>query len=729
MAELGGQAIDVRYTNAVRCHPDGNRDPTKEEIANCSGWLIAEIMECQPRVIIAFGKIAQYAIDRILNIITGEIPGLVVVNAWHPAYVLRNPKKRGEWREQIKEAVKLAEVGKFHYEPKVYREAEPWEYGEPDWSAPYIGIDTETDDGEEHWNAQLVCWQVADERQGLLIRGSTKQDFQAYLSELGTQHPGVGDQVRWGFWNAKYDAPILGVDLRRYETWEDWELGAYVLRLPAGLKNFAHDYLGLPMVPITTLIGTGKKRIPFSAALYGAKPGDKGPEIQAALDRGELSPEAVEYGVRDAIATARAGRYVHERLLAEPTLERYYREIEKPTCATLLEMERAGVMVDADALVTLGEEILADMAQAQKELLDFDLINPNSHPQVEETLKRLGVNLEYNKETGSALLNADMFKVYRAHGVIAKNWDAVACIDTVLDYRKAAKIGSTYIKPLLEHRDSYGRIHARFNQTVTDTNRLSSSNPNLQNIPAEGKMGLIGKRLRQAFIPRPGYVMVVGDYAQLEMRLFAEYTQEPILLEAFADPENDVHQMLADRLGLSRTIAKTIFYGVLYGAEENKVASVVGARDPEEARNVIRTINSTVPSLFGWKKEVAAVLRACGYVETKYGWRNYYPLFFSPLPSESSAAQREAANMYMQGTAATIAKLAMREGRVVAQRYDAELLLQVHDELVYEVPEGAADEFAREMSEVGSQCAKPVIQVPLIFECKTGLSWEQAKGH
>jgi len=234
--------------------------------------------------------------------------------------------------------------------------------------------------------------------------------------------------------------------------------------------------------------------------------------------------------------------------------------------------------------------------------------------------------------------------------------------------------------------------------------------------------------MRKSFVPRPGYVFVVGDYAQLEMRLFAEYTQEPILLEAFSNPKNDVHQMLADRLGLPRYVCKTIFYGVLYGAEENKVAEVAGARDSDEARHILDTIRNTVPSLLNWRSTIAKQLADKGYIESLFGWRNYYPLYFSPLPNEQSAALREAANMPMQGTAAGLAKIAMRESRDVMQRYEVDMLLQVHDEILWEVPEVAAPMFARRMTEVGSHCGEPTIGVPLIFQCAQGLSWAEAKG-
>lgn len=712
MAELGATAETVRYTNSVRCWMgDGNRNPTKQEIIACNGWLIAEILECAPKVILTLGKVAEGAVGMLEEVIRGELPQTIIVPAYHPAYLLRNPKLRPRWEDDLKRAILLAKVGPYAYQPRVGVVAAPWVEGEPDWGAEHLGIDSETDDGEEHWSAKLVTWQISDGTRARTYTGGSEWDFMIDLrTEFRRQWEEHG-RPKLTLWNSKYDAPVLGLDLREFDKWEDAEIASYVLRKPAGLKNYATEYLGLPMHQIQELIGTGKKRIPYSQA------------------RREQFEKAEEYGNRDAVATSRAGEKLFEELAQTPSLERYYREIEKTTTAALLEMEQAGIRVDVDRLTRLSDSLDERIAISRAQLMsDFEVYKPNSTHELAIVMRRMGVILGERTEHGAPSLDKVAMGKYREQAEMEGNLGAVALIDAVMEYRKTTKVKSTYVDALLREKDWEDRIHCRFNQTVTDTNRLSSSKPNLQNIPAEAKMREIGAELRRSFVPAPGYVFVVGDYSQLELRIFAEYTQEPVLLEAFADPTKDVHQMVADEIRLSRDTTKILEYAIIYGCDKEKVAEVAGATNRTEAERILAVINSKVPSLLGWKKRIEEELRMKGFIESLFNWRVYYPLAFSPLSNERAAALREAANMPMQGTAAGIAKIAMREGYRLCQRYDSRLLLQVHDEMVWEVPEAAGVEFAEKMSVIGAECAKGTIGVPLVFACRAGYAWLDAKG-
>lgn len=703
LGELGLPPERVYFTNAVKCRPPENRTPTPAEIRACRPWLDHELRALRPRSVLLVGKTAQNALD-------GLDPAVPVHHAFHPAYVLRQRNKTSEWREQLQRAIpSLRPVSSSPplEAPPPLIEAEPW------LVRPWIAVDTETDqaDDDSGGNAlgqKLVCFQVSDGTRTALYDA----DDRAMLDRL--QHRRVFVH------NAKFDLPLLGIDPRNLDAWDDTLLMAYVLREPeVGLKPLALKHLGLAMTPISKIIGTGKKRIPFSQALR------------------ERPDDTRQYALADALATALLAELFTYRLEDDPDLHRYYDEIEKPILPILLEMEQTGITVEPDALLALDaalkDEIAASTASVQSALGVFNLA---SGPQLAAALTAAGFDLR--EETPTGKLKTDEAALLRAVGVTTRDdLDPTdhqhQIVAALLDVRAKSKLRTTYVKNLLDGRDAAGRIHARFNQCVTNTNRLSSSQPNLQNIPVRGP---IKKTMRRVFRAAPGHVLVKADYSQLEVRIYAHYTREAVLLDAYTHAEHDtrgpdgsclrcdVHQQVANALGIARPRAKNTLFGAIYGAAPPKLAVTAGV-PPDQTVRFLATMRARVPSLLTWQRDCAAELARQGFIATLLGWRGYFPLYWSPLEKERREAVRQAANFPIQGTAAgLVKKLMLLADESLAPYHDARLLLQVHDEVVYEVPIPEARQFAADLEALGAAVGEVCgMTVPLKLDVQIGPNW------
>jgi DNA polymerase-1 len=295
-------------------------------------------------------------------------------------------------------------------------------------------------------------------------------------------------------------------------------------------------------------------------------------------------------------------------------------------------------------------------------------------------------------------------------------------VNTILQYREYGKLLSTYCRALREKQDAAGRIHASVNQMVCDTNRFSYSDPNLQNIPARG---LLGAAFRRVFVAGPGKVIVKADFSQLELRILAHYTREPILVEAYcSEPERDIHAAFAAEWGVARSVAKNGVFAMAYMAEAETLARTIGI-PREQIGPFLKEQRARMPALFGgWKQHIRNLLTMQGYVETLYGWRNYYPLYRSPIRSEAEKALREAGNLPIQGTAGGILKkllLAYDDWRHHDGAWDSKFVLMVHDEAVFEVPQEYAPQFARGL-EALPKWINP-LSVPLKLEVQVGKNW------
>jgi len=677
--------LSTWYTNAVRCYPGknpkggGDRKPTAEEVENCSPYLAYEILKLKPRLILCLGEVSEKGLAKVLEDTGYE--GMVA-HVYHPAYILRSPGKRTAWEAEIRRIVEEL-VG---VTPEQLPEPEPWtQYA--NWTADVLGVDTEydtADKGDVAGQDTLVSVQVAAPWCGYLWTADQLPFIQEKLRAR---------EKTTAFAHIRADLPKMGLGFDEV-NWEDVLLAAYVLRLPHALKELGPKLTRMQMRTFNE-VAKGRK---FSQVLE------------------EDYESGVEYAILDAVVTARCWEIIRELLDRDPPRRRYYLEFEKPVVPILHRMESAGVLVDPDILAGLEEwanEALDDCDGLLK--ANADIENPGSNEQVAEWLMARGWVPKKFTETGKICVDEAVLEEV-VKGELGE--DVREFAQAVLDRRGLIKFRSTYVRKLLALRDGEGRVHTQYHQTVTDTDRLSSSKPNLQNVPARTDLG---KQLRRAFVARPGHVWVHGDFSQLQVRVFADYTQEPVLLEAYRTGQ-DVHQAAADMLGIDRKPAKNSLFAVMFGVAIDKLAVTAGV-PAGEADAFLKTIKTRMPAFLEWPETVERFLEMHGYVESKYGWMNYYPQYFSPIYREKAAALREAANMPIQATEAGIIKRWMAQMQEVFDYYDAVPVLQVHDEVNAEVPIGAVKEVGEAMQRIGAECGAPEVMVPLVVEVTAGPNW------
>ena len=422
-------------------------------------------------------------------------------------------------------------------------------------------------------------------------------------------------------------------------------------------------------------------------------------------------------------AAAELFRVMRARLEDEAKLLWLYREVELPLSRVLAAMELAGVALDLAYLQALSDELAGEIQRVEAEI--FRLVghafNLNSRDQLEVVLyDELGLPpLKKTAKTGKRSTSAAALEALRGlHPVV----------DLILKYRELAKLKGTYVDPLprLVH-PATGRVHTRFHQTQTATGRLSSSDPNLQNIPIRGEWG---PRIRRAFVAGEGMRLVVADYSQIELRVLAHLSQDENLIEIFRQGR-DVHTETARWIfgteavdGEMRRAAKTVNFGVLYGMGPHSLAATLGIPF-EEAAGFIERYFASFPKVRAFFDRLLEEARARGFVETLFGRRRYVPDLTSKNRRAREAAERIAVNMPIQGTAADLMKLAMVKLHERLGPLGARMLLQVHDELVIEAP----GERAEEVAAVTKQVMEAVwpLRVPLVAEVGVGGDWLSAK--
>jgi DNA polymerase-1 len=402
-----------------------------------------------------------------------------------------------------------------------------------------------------------------------------------------------------------------------------------------------------------------------------------------------------------------------------------YEDIEKPLQRVLADMEIAGVHVDRELLVAQSELLsqqLEDLEERVRAIAEMPDMNLNSTGQVAELLyDRLGLQAGRKTSTGRRSTAISVLEGLReSHEVV----------NMILEYRELHKLKGTYLDPLPRLiNPETGRIHTTFNQTVAATGRLSSTNPNLQNIPVRTELG---RQIRSAFIAEPGHLLLAADYSQIELRVLAHIAQEPALIEAFA-AGNDIHRSTAAQVhGVTleevtpdmRRVAKIINFGVLYGMSAHRLTRELGI-SYKEAELFINTYFERYPNVRRYIDSTLEECRRNGFVETLAGRRRMIPEINSADRVAREYAERTAYNMPIQGTAADIMKIAMLKLAPRLGQFDARLILQVHDELIIEVPAGRVDEVARVTRETMEQ-AWP-LSVPLLVEVAAGENWRDAK--
>jgi len=470
-----------------------------------------------------------------------------------------------------------------------------------------------------------------------------------------------------------------------------------------------------------------------------------GPPFDLALASYCLNPSRAEHGVaalaeellgsaRDdgddpARAACRAARAAHalrplleERLRAH-AMDRLFHELEMPLAEVLAEMELAGVLVDVAVLRALSAEFAATLERLMAEIyvLSGGEFNINSPPQLRSVLfERLGISPRGVRrgKTGLSTDEAVLTRLAEQHPLPAK----------ILDYRGLSKLKSTYVDALPALVDpATGRIHTSFNQTVAATGRLSSSDPNLQNIPIRSEEG---RRIRAAFVAAPGHRLMSADYSQIELRVLAHLAEDRALIDAFTSGE-DIHartaaEVFADRPPAEgRRLAKVMNYGIVYGMGAARAARELGVSQAAAAAYIERYLGR-YPGVRAFIDTTIAGARARGWVTTVLGRRRYLPELGARDPAVRQFAERAATNTPIQGSAADLIKLAMLEvrRRLAAAGGGARLLLQVHDELVLEVPTDRLDEVASTVRDA-MEGVFP-LRVPLEVAVRHGANWTEA---
>ncbi|HMK87175.1 MAG TPA: DNA polymerase I [Steroidobacteraceae bacterium] len=506
----------------------------------------------------------------------------------------------------------------------------------------------------------------------------------------------------------KFDTHILanlGVTLRGQR--HDSMLESYVLDSVAtrhDVDAIARKYLGLDRIAFEEVVGKGARQIAFS---------------QVDLDR------ATQYAAEEADLTLRLHRAIWPRIEAAPRLKSLYETIEQPLMPVLYRMERGGVLVDRALLKTQSSELAARMLelQAQAYTAAGGTFNLDSPKQLQEILfGKLGLLVTRKTSTGQPSTAEDVLEELAAAYELPK---------IILEYRGVAKLKSTYTDKLPEQiNERTGRIHTSYQQAVAATGRLSSSDPNLQNIPIRTREG---RRIRQAFIAPAGHSLVAADYSQIELRIMAHLSGDEGLRSAFAE-DRDVHQATAAEVfGVApaavsadqRRSAKAINFGLIYGMSAFGLARQLGI-SRGDAQRYVDLYFERYPGVKRYMDETRSQARELGYVETVFGRRLYLPDIRSRNQALRQYAERSAINAPMQGTAADIIKRAMIEVDAWLQQSGtpARLIMQVHDELVLEVAQEAIESTARQLREHMAQAAE--LSVPLRVDVGIGRNWDEA---
>ena len=463
--------------------------------------------------------------------------------------------------------------------------------------------------------------------------------------------------------------------------------------------------------------------------------------FDTALAAYDLNPSQSDYPVSK-LATTFLGKTVEDGdaaacaeavwLLAEPLkaeLEKQgetklYAEIELPLCAVLYRMECRGIAIDRNQLVQFGKMLEERIADCENLIYGYSdgTFNIQSPKQLGTVLfEKLGLPAGKKTKTGYST-NAD---------VLEKLKDKHPIIPAIMDYRMLTKLKGTYADGLMKVIGPDGRIHTTFQNLVTATGRLSSTDPNLQNIPVRTDLGA---EIRKMFVPGPGNVLVDADYSQIELRVLAHIADDKTMQRSFCDGM-DIHTATASQVfgvpadqvtPLQRRHAKAVNFGIVYGISEFSLAEDIGV-SRYEARDYIDSYLANYHGVRDYMKKVVEDARECGYTQTLYGRRRYIPELKSSNFNVRQGAERIALNTPIQGTAADLIKLAMIrvENALNAQFPEAKLLLQVHDELIVECPEAQAAEVAALVSREMQGVAQ--LKVPLTAEAKFGKSWYDAK--
>ena len=575
--------------------------------------------------------------------------------------------------------------------------------------AQKFAIDTETTSLDYRF-AEMVGFSIAfDAKEAYYV--PLAHDYENAPQQLDREH--ILSQIKPILENSnvqkighhlKYDAHIFknhGIHLKGW--YFDTMLASYVLNATAtrhGMDDVARLYLSHLTTTFEQIAGKGAKQKTFNQI-----------EIEV----------AGHYAAEDAHVTYRLYEVLNEKLQAFPTLLHILHKVEVPVAEILTAMEEDGIQLNPAFLGDLSAKFSEKMQSLENTATELagQSFNIASPKQVGEILfDKLGIS--GGKKTASGQYST-------SESVLEKLEHPIA--ETILEYRGLAKLKSTYTDRLVEQANPRTmRVHTSYHQAITATGRLSSSDPNLQNIPIRGE---IGRQIRQAFIAPQGRVILAADYSQIELRLMAHFSQDDALLDAFQNNQ-DIHQRTAaEVLGIAlddvtadqRRQAKAVNFGLLYGMSEFGLIRQLGFTR-EESKAYIKQYFHRYPGVYEYMQRTRQVALEQGFIETLLGRRLYTPDINARNVMVRKAAERAAINAPLQGSAADIIKLAMIKVNEILPHDQAKLLLQVHDELVFEVDEAIADELTPKIIEAMTSVL--TLSVPLEVEVGRGLNWDEA---
>ncbi|MGL6518928.1 DNA polymerase I [Aeromonas caviae] len=581
-------------------------------------------------------------------------------------------------------------------------------------AAPLFAFDTETT-SLDYMEARVVGVSFAIEpgKAAYVPFGHDYLGAPVQLTEavvLGKLKPLLEDPARLKVGqNLKYDRNVLlnhGIELQgiAYDTM----LESYVLNSTASrhdMDSLARRYLNVETISFEDIAGKGVKQLTFN---------------QIELE------QAAPYAAEDADITLRLHQALWGKLSAEPGLAKVFSEIELPLLPVLARMERLGTTIEPKLLHQQSQEIEVRLAELEKQAhelagQEFNLSSPKQLGEILFT--KLGLPIIKKTPKGAPST---------AEEVLAELAETYELPQLLMEHRGLAKLKSTYTDKLpLMIKPQTGRVHTSYHQAVAATGRLSSTDPNLQNIPVRNEQG---RRIRQAFIPCAGYKLVAADYSQIELRIMAHLSGDKGLLTAFAEGK-DIHKATAAEVfGVAldavttdmRRSAKAINFGLIYGMSAFGLAKQLGI-GRAEAQKYMDLYFERYPGVLEYMERTRQQAEAQGYVETLFGRRLYLPDIKSRNAGLRKAAERAAINAPMQGTAADIIKRAMINVDGWIRGIEDEsirMLMQVHDELVFEIREEKLEEYIALIKEKMSGAAE--LDVPLVVEAGTGDNWEQA---
>ena len=502
----------------------------------------------------------------------------------------------------------------------------------------------------------------------------------------------------------KYDAHILqnhGIELQGW--YFDTMLASYVVNSVAtrhGMDDVARLYLSHLTTTYEQVAGKGVKQKTFNQI-----------EIET----------AAHYAAEDAHVTYRLYEVLSEKLKAAPELDSILHKIEMPVARVLTHMEENGIELDLKFLDQLSVEFSNTIQNLEQQVIELagEPFNVSSPKQVGEILfEKLGIKGGKKTSTG---------QYSTSESILEKIDHPISAL--ILEYRGLSKLKSTYTDGLQKQANNdSARVHTSYHQALTATGRLSSTDPNLQNIPIRAE---IGRQIRKAFVAPEGRVLLAADYSQIELRLMAHLSQDEALVHAFQHGQDVHRRTAAEVLGIEledvthdqRRQAKAVNFGLLYGMSEFGLIRQLGF-SREESQNYIKQYFHRYPGIYEYMQRTRQIASEQGFVETILGRRLYTPDIDARNMMVRKAAERAAINAPLQGSAADIIKIAMIEVDKMLPKDQAKMLLQVHDELVFEVDADLADELAPKLADIMQSVVK--LSVPLIVEVGKGNNWDEA---